>query len=67
MGYLAQELRRTNGGGKARIATGVPAGSDIEHADEVTMTRAMEGRGVLGGFWLTFARFTLLLFTFYAK
>jgi recombination protein RecR len=27
-----------------RIATGVPAGSDIEYADEVTMTRAMEGR-----------------------
>jgi recombination protein RecR len=27
-----------------RIATGVPAGSDIEYADEVTMMRAMEGR-----------------------
>lgn len=27
-----------------RIATGVPAGSDIEYADEVTMTRAMDGR-----------------------
>jgi recombination protein RecR len=27
-----------------RIATGVPAGSDIEYADEVTMARAMEGR-----------------------
>ena len=27
-----------------RIATGVPAGSDIEYADEVTMGRAMEGR-----------------------
>jgi recombination protein RecR len=27
-----------------RIATGVPAGSDIEYADEVTMTRALEGR-----------------------
>lgn len=27
-----------------RIATGVPAGSDIEYADEVTMRRAMEGR-----------------------
>ena len=26
------------------IATGVPAGSDIEYADEVTMARAMEGR-----------------------
>jgi recombination protein RecR len=43
--YLAQELH----GAKVdlrvtRIATGVPAGSDIEYADEVTMTRAMEGR-----------------------
>ena len=28
----------------SRIATGVPAGSDIEYADEVTMARAMEGR-----------------------
>jgi recombination protein RecR len=27
-----------------RIATGVPAGSDIEYADEVTMARAMDGR-----------------------
>ena len=27
-----------------RIATGVPAGSDIEYADEVSMARAMEGR-----------------------
>ena len=44
-GYLAQELRRANGAVKVtRIATGVPAGSDIEYADEVTMTRAMEGR-----------------------
>jgi recombination protein RecR len=35
---LAPELRTT------RIATGVPAGSDIEYADEVTMTRALENR-----------------------
>ncbi|MFC5865397.1 recombination mediator RecR [Acidicapsa dinghuensis] len=27
-----------------RIATGVPAGSDIEYADEVTMARSLEGR-----------------------
>ena len=44
-GYLATELRRTNPTLKiTRIATGVPAGSDIEYADEVTMTRALEGR-----------------------
>lgn len=27
-----------------RIATGIPAGSDIEYADEVTMMKAIEGR-----------------------
>jgi recombination protein RecR len=41
--YLAQLLRRADTR-ITRIATGVPAGSDIEYADEVTMTRAMEGR-----------------------
>jgi recombination protein RecR len=44
-GYIAGELRRVKSTVKVtRIATGVPAGSDIEYADEVTMTRAMEGR-----------------------
>jgi recombination protein RecR len=44
-GYIAHELRKIRGDLKVtRIATGVPAGSDIEYADEVTMTRAMEGR-----------------------
>lgn len=43
--YLAHELHRTSPAVRlSRIATGVPAGSDIEYADEVTMTRAMEGR-----------------------
>jgi recombination protein RecR len=41
--YLSQLLRR-EGVYISRIATGVPAGSDIEYVDEVTMTRAMEGR-----------------------
>jgi recombination protein RecR len=41
--WLASALR-TSGVRITRIATGVPAGSDIEYADEVTMTRAMEGR-----------------------
>lgn len=41
--YLAETLRR-DGMRISRIATGVPAGSDIEYADEVTMTRALEGR-----------------------
>ena len=44
-GYLAGEMRRLRPGLRVtRIATGVPAGSDIEYADEVTMSRAMDGR-----------------------
>ena len=43
--YLADEIHRAVPRIKVtRIATGVPAGSDIEYADEVTMSRAMEGR-----------------------
>jgi recombination protein RecR len=43
--HLAEEMHKHNLGLRiTRIATGVPAGSDIEYADEVTMTRAMEGR-----------------------
>jgi recombination protein RecR len=41
--YLADLLRSAHVK-VTRIATGVPAGSDIEYADEVTMARAMEGR-----------------------
>jgi recombination protein RecR len=41
--YLTQVLRK-NGVKLTRIATGIPAGADIEYADEVTMSRAMEGR-----------------------
>jgi recombination protein RecR len=41
--WLASALRSSNVR-VTRIATGVPAGSDIEYADEVTMARAMEGR-----------------------
>jgi len=43
--YLLDTVRQTNPTLRiSRIATGVPAGSDIEYADEVTMTRALEGR-----------------------
>jgi recombination protein RecR len=42
-GYLADLLRRLKVR-ITRIATGVPAGSDIEYADEVTMSRALEWR-----------------------
>jgi recombination protein RecR len=41
--WLASALRRPSVK-ITRIATGVPAGSDIEYADEVTMARALEGR-----------------------
>jgi recombination protein RecR len=41
--YLADSLP-ANGARITRIATGVPAGSDIEYVDEVTMRRALEGR-----------------------
>jgi recombination protein RecR len=41
--YLTAQLRRT-GVKVTRIATGIPAGSDIEYADEITMLKAMEGR-----------------------
>lgn len=44
-GYIAHELHKAKSGIKVtRIATGVPAGSDIEYADEVTMSRALAGR-----------------------
>ena len=42
-GYVADLIKRP-GLKVTRIATGIPAGSDIEYADEVTMTKAMEGR-----------------------
>ncbi|HTJ31242.1 MAG TPA: recombination mediator RecR [Acidobacteriaceae bacterium] len=52
--WLASALRQTHPAHAAdhsihpikitRIATGVPAGSDIEYADEVTMARALENR-----------------------
>ncbi len=49
--YLADRLhgaQREDGEGPGarvtRIATGVPAGSDLEYVDEVSMTRSLEGR-----------------------
>lgn len=41
--YLSR-LYKSSGIKVTRIATGVPVGSDIEYADEVTMQKAMEGR-----------------------
>jgi recombination protein RecR len=41
--YLAKLLKPL-GVKVTRIAMGVPVGSDLEYADDVTMTRALEGR-----------------------
>jgi recombination protein RecR len=41
--YLAGVIRRP-GLKVTRIATGIPAGSDIEYVDEISMMKAMEGR-----------------------
>ncbi|MGH9546121.1 MAG: recombination mediator RecR [Terriglobales bacterium] len=41
--YLSGQLRRA-GLRVTRIAMGIPVGSDIEYADEITMLKAMEGR-----------------------
>ena len=41
--WLAGRLR-ANATRITRIATGVPAGSDIDYADEVTLSKALEGR-----------------------
>jgi len=41
--YLSKSIKR-QGVKVTRIAMGIPVGSDIEYADEVTMLKAMEGR-----------------------
>jgi recombination protein RecR len=41
--YISNLVKRP-GVRVTRIATGIPAGADIEYADEVTMLKAMEGR-----------------------
>lgn len=47
--YIAKQLREQSTINKqqltiSRIAHGLPIGADIEYADEVTLTRALEGR-----------------------
>ncbi len=41
--YLSGQLRRPSLK-VTRIATGIPVGSDIEYADEITMLKSLEGR-----------------------
>lgn len=43
--YLTKELKVLSDGLKiSRLAFGIPMGSSVEYADQVTLTRAMEGR-----------------------
>jgi len=42
--YLSQQAKNHGSVKVTRIATGIPAGSDIEYADEVTMMKSIEGR-----------------------
>ena len=43
--YLAKQLKTVNNDLRiTRIGRGLPIGSDLEYADEVTLQRAMEGR-----------------------
>ncbi len=46
--YIARVLEET-GVKVSRLAYGIPVGADIEYADEVTLSRAMEGRRFFGG------------------
>jgi len=50
--YIASEIEKLQKQGKikkdlkiTRIARGLPVGGDLEYADEVTLSRALEGRG----------------------
>lgn len=45
--YLARLLRPFTS--VSRIAYGLPVGSELEYADEVTLARAMEGRRRMDG------------------
>jgi recombination protein RecR len=42
--YIQREILRDRGVKITRLARGLPVGSDIEYADAVTLTRALQGR-----------------------
>ena len=44
--YISKLIKPT-GIKVSRIASGVPVGGDLEYADEVTLSRAIEGRNEL--------------------
>jgi recombination protein RecR len=45
--YIQREILREKGVKVTRLARGLPVGSDIEYADAVTLTRALQGRSEL--------------------
>ena len=46
--HIAEALRERNGVTVTRLASGLPVGADLEHADEVTLGKALVGRRTLG-------------------
>lgn len=47
--YIAKQLKARNGEIKiTRIGRGLPTGADLEYADSMTLTRALEGRSSYG-------------------
>jgi recombination protein RecR len=48
--HIAEQLRaRSPGVTVTRLASGLPVGSDLEYADEVTLGKALAGRSPIGG------------------
>lgn len=46
--YLAKEIRKISGNIKiTRLGMGIPTGADLEYADDLTLTQALEGRRVI--------------------
>ena len=45
--YLARLLNPTPGLKVTRLASGLPVGSDLEYADEITLGRALTGRRLI--------------------
>jgi recombination protein RecR len=46
--HIADALRGRDGVAVTRLASGLPVGADLEHADEVTLGKALAGRRTLG-------------------
>ena len=46
--HIADALRGRDGVTITRLASGLPVGADLEHADEVTLGKALAGRRALG-------------------